>query len=117
MPTTTPEDAPPLPLNSHVLVVAGEHDGEIGHVTGTGKATAQVSTGNDNVFTVRKTSLRILAHPVAAPAQRTIDSLKIVNFIEQMIGVLNSGPNANHHITLDQWDRISNMVLEKFSEF
>ena len=106
-----------IPLNTHVEVIAGEHEGTIGYISDATKATAQVTTGDDEIFTVRKTSLRILAHPVdvtvAAPL-RKVDVPRIINNIDHIANILTITNGGRAAITLGQWQEINTMICEMF---
>ena len=117
MPPNNDDDSRSLPLNTHVRVIAGEHDGEIGYVSDTTKATAQITTGDDEIFTVRKTSLRILAPAVVVPNEMVIPTVQLPRIMQRIDHIDNiltlSGP-GNTSITLGQWQEISAMITDMF---
>jgi hypothetical protein len=113
----TEENVRALPLNTHVEVIAGEHEGELGFVSDSTKATAQVTTGDDGIFTVRKTSLRVLATPVVFAGNIQMPMLylpRIVAHIEHVTEVLNNANGTNAAITLQQWQSINAMICDMF---
>lgn len=119
--------------NAHVEVIAGRNKGDIGYISDASKKIVQVTTGDGNIFGVRRTSLRVLALPAASPnggRMRTPNNLRrycancrgfhnnpgnqgdkklsyprVVRFLERMGAMV-----ENNEITLTQWREIHWMV-------
>jgi len=110
-------------IHDHVEVIAGEHKGDFSYIMGMMLATAQVITGNDTVYAVRKTSLCIMAHainnplaiavgpgvpnPVAANL-RPISLARLQHFMNHLRRLL---PDHND-ISVEEWATINLMICE-----
>lgn len=111
---------PDIVENAHVEVTAGRNKGDIGYVSDARKAIVQVTTGNDKVFNVRRTSLRVLATPAdqdvgqcgcllcrrnrrnrANREEPKLNFIRIIRFIERMQTLMN-----RNEITMQQWREI-----------
>lgn len=102
-----------VPVGAHVEIIAGNNEGQLGYVSNTSEAMAQVTTGDDKVFAVRKTSLRIIANPVVvaqAPLRDgRVDFLRVKQLVDRVGNVIDNGD-----ITIEQWQNINLMVHELF---
>jgi hypothetical protein len=96
-----------------VEVIAGANEGQIGYVSNATEAMVQVTTGDDKIFAARKTSVRIIANPVAVgrvPGRDgKVDFLRVKQLIDRVGNVID-----NNDITVEQWQNINLMVHELF---
>jgi hypothetical protein len=99
-------------FGDHVEIVAGEHAGDVGWVSETTDGTLQITTGDDKVYAVRRTSVRIMARAVALVPADNVPEVN-VGRIEHHLSVMKDVLNKDS-VTLAQWQAINQLICEMF---
>ena len=90
-----------LPLNGQVEIIAGKHIGKHGYISDITDGMVQVKSGDEDIYSVCKTSVRLLAPAVvvAEPQPVTLNIQHIIHHITLVGEILNDSDGAGSDIT------------------